>query len=248
MDGLKLAQVTAVASMAGALWYDRGASSDPAAVADVAGLLFFECLFLSFLTLFGALFTFPDERLVAVKERQSGVYRVSAYFVARSLADVPLDLFVPTIFVPIAYWLGGLRATSSAFVAHLLTVWLLVLVASSMGLLVGACVTRVKRAQTLASVIMLAVMLTGGFYFDETPPWLRWTKRVSFINHAYALLLKIQFPEGLGADARDGSDDAAAAFVDLDSERGVNVGALFSVLVGMRLLTYVALRWISLRP
>ena len=248
MDGLKLAQVTAVASMAGALWYDRGASSDPAAVADVAGLLFFECLFLSFLTLFGALFTFPDERLVAVKERQSGVYRVSAYFVARSIADVPLDLFVPTIFVPIAYWLGGLRATASAFVAHLLAVWLLVLVASSMGLLVGACVTRVKRAQTLASVIMLAVMLTGGFYLDETPPWLRWTKRVSFINHAYALLLKIQFPEELGDDARDGSDDAAVAFVDLDSEPGVNVGALVAVLVGMRLLAYVALRWISLRP
>jgi ABC-type multidrug transport system ATPase subunit len=248
VDGLKLAQVTAVASTAGALWYDRGASSDPAAVADVAGLLFFECLFLSFLTLFGALFTFPDERLVAVKERQSGVYRVSAYFVARSLADVPLDLFVPTIFVPIAYWLGGLRATASAFVAHLLAVWLLVLVASSMGLLVGACVTRVKRAQTLASVIMLAVMLTGGFYVDETPPWLRWTKRVSFINHAYALLLKIQFPEGLGGDAREGSDAAAVAFVDLDSEPGVNVGALFAILVGMRLLTYVALRWISLRP
>lgn len=36
----------------------------------------------------------------------------------------------------------------------------------------------------------------GGFYFDKTPSWLNWTRQVSFINHAYTLLLKIQFPGG----------------------------------------------------
>lgn len=45
-------------------------------------------------------------------------------------------------------------------------------------------------------MVTLAVMLTGGFYFQNTPSWLGWTKQVSFINHAYTLLLKIQYPEG----------------------------------------------------
>ena len=137
LDTLKLTQVLVVALIVGALWWDRASQSGVQAVADTSGLLFFELLFLSFLTLFGSLFTFPDERAIAVKERQSGMYRVSAYFCARCLADVPLDLFVPCIFIPIVYWMGGLRDTVEAFFSHAAAVMLLVLVASSMVCMCG---------------------------------------------------------------------------------------------------------------
>ena len=144
-------------------------------------------------------------------------------------------------------------------------------------MLLGACVTNVKRAQTLASVIMLAVMLTGGFYFDRAPGWLSWTKRASFINHAYAVLLKTQYPNGafecdptgvtaggfegperIGAPGEGAGaatphrkcslrDAGLLTFVDLDEPAEVNGGALLAILVGMRALTYLALRFVSLR-
>jgi hypothetical protein len=278
-DALKTTQVVVVALLVGFLWFQRGAEVGVAAVGDVAGFLFFELLFLSFLTLFGSLFTFPDERAVICKERQSGAVRVSAYFVARSLADVPLDLFPPTLFVAIAYWLAGLRRDAAAFFAHVLLVYLAVLVASSLGLFVGATFPNTKQAQTVASVVMLAVMLTGGFYFDETPRWLDWTKKTSFINHAYAALLKTQFPDGgtfacfedeaeaLLADSeeetveRDGvsianrivstcrvEDTAQLSFVDLRESVWVNVGALLAVFFALRLATYLALRFVTLKP
>ena len=279
-DALKTTQVVVVALLVGLLWFQRGAIVGVAAVGDVAGFLFFELLFLSFLTLFGSLFTFPDERAVICKERQSGAVRVSAYFVARSLADVPLDLFPPTLFVAIAYWLAGLRRDAAAFFAHVLLVYLAVLVASSLGLFVGATFPNTKQAQTVASVVMLSVMLTGGFYFDETPRWLDWTKKTSFINHAYAALLKTQFPDGgtfacfedeaeaLLADSeeesveRDGvsiagnrivstcrvEDTAQLEFVDLRESVWVNVGALLAVFFALRLATYLALRFVTLKP
>jgi hypothetical protein len=279
-DALKTTQVVVVALLVGFLWFQRGAIVGVAAVGDVAGFLFFELLFLSFLTLFGSLFTFPDERAVICKERQSGAVRVSAYFVARSLADVPLDLFPPTLFVAIAYWLAGLRRDAAAFFAHVLLVYLAVLVASSLGLFVGATFPNTKQAQTVASVVMLSVMLTGGFYFDETPRWLDWTKKTSFINHAYAALLKTQFPDGgtfacfedeaeaLLADSeeesveRDGvsiagnrivstcrvEDTAQLSFVDLRESVWVNVGALLAVFFALRLATYLALRFVTLKP
>ena len=279
-DALKTTQVVVVALLVGLLWFQRGAIVGVAAVGDVAGFLFFELLFLSFLTLFGSLFTFPDERAVICKERQSGAVRVSAYFVARSLADVPLDLFPPTLFVAIAYWLAGLRRDAAAFFAHVLLVYLAVLVASSLGLFVGATFPNTKQAQTVASVVMLSVMLTGGFYFDETPRWLDWTKKTSFINHAYAALLKTQFPDGgtfacfedeaeaLLADSeeesveRDGvsiagnrivstcrvEDTAQLSFVDLRESVWVNVGALLAVFFALRLATYLALRFVTLKP
>jgi hypothetical protein len=282
-DRLKIGQAIVVALIVGAVWYGRGDDPGVAAVADVAGFLFFIILFNGFLSVFGAIFTFPDERAVVVKERLGGVFRVSSYFFARTLADVPLDLFVPCLFLPIAYWLAALRATPVAFVAHVLTVMLLTLVSSSMGLLVGAAVKMVKTAQTLASVIMLSTVLTGGFYFDKTPSWLGWTKKVSFVNHAYSMLLKIQYPDGrfvcvsddVAVDAAFRSlssgdyyvtlDDGAVVvanaegrcsiadaglltFVDLtEGDVSVHVWALFAMLVGFRALTYVALRWISLK-
>jgi len=291
-DALKIAQVVVVALLVGVLWFQRGERVGVAAVGDVAGALFFELLFLSFLTLFGSLFTFPDERAVICKERQSGAVRVSAYFVARALADVPLDLSPPTLFVAVAYGLVGLRPSAGAFFAHLFLTYLAVLVASSLGLFIGATFPATKRAQTVASVVMLSVMLTGGFYFDETPAWLDWTKRTSFVNHAYAALLKTQFPNG-GAfkchehelealktneateDAFEATEDASfessrqvrdkfedkrvvatcrvedtgqLEFVDLRESMWVNVGALLCVFLALRLATYLALRFVTLKP
>ena len=195
-DKLKIGQILVVAFLVGLLWFDRGNTVGINSVGDISGVLFFELLFISFLTLFSSLFTFPDEKAVALKERQSGVIRVSSYFVARTLADVPVDLFSPTLFVPIVYWMAGLRGSPVAFITHLLVVYLITLVSSSLGLFIGCIAPNQKQAQTFASVIMLAVMLTGGFYFDKTPTWLDWTKETSFVNHAYAALLKIQFPNG----------------------------------------------------
>ena len=86
-DALKISQILFVAFLVGALWWRRGTEVGLDSVGDVSGVLFFELLFLSFLTLFNSLFTFPDEKAVALKERQSGVIRVSSYFVARTAVD-----------------------------------------------------------------------------------------------------------------------------------------------------------------
>ena len=65
-----------------------------------------------------AIFTFPQERDMLLKERASGMYRLSAYFWARIVGDLPLELTLPTAFVVITYWMGGLK---NSFVGFLLT-------------------------------------------------------------------------------------------------------------------------------
>lgn len=59
--------------------------------------------------LFGSLFTFPSEMKMLLKERSSGMYNLSAYYIARSSASMPLELLYPTIFSILAYWMGALR-------------------------------------------------------------------------------------------------------------------------------------------
>lgn len=57
------------------------------------------------------------------KERAAGYYRLSAYYLAKSLSELPLILCYPTLFMIIVYWMAGLNR-SEAFVGTLSVVLL----------------------------------------------------------------------------------------------------------------------------
>jgi ABC-type multidrug transport system permease subunit len=43
------------------------------------------------------------------------MYNLSAYYIARTFADIPAELINTVLFVVIAYWFGGLRRDAGAF-------------------------------------------------------------------------------------------------------------------------------------
>jgi len=111
-----------------------------------------------------------------LKERASGMYRLSAFYFARTASDVPMEVAVPSIFIIIIYVMAGLRPTAWAFFANWSAVVLTMLVAQSFGLLIGALVMVPKTAQTITAVVMLTMMLVGGFYVTNIPVWIAWLK------------------------------------------------------------------------
>ena len=58
------------------------------------------------------------------KERAADMYRVSAYFMARTLSDLPIELGLAVIFILILYFMANLRRTLTAFVFTIATVCL----------------------------------------------------------------------------------------------------------------------------
>ena len=64
-----------IAVLAGLFWLQMAQDSTLVAARNTMGLLFFELLFLSFHAMFSALFTFPQEQRMMLKERASGMYR-----------------------------------------------------------------------------------------------------------------------------------------------------------------------------
>ncbi|KAJ9515493.1 hypothetical protein QJQ45_016484 [Haematococcus lacustris] len=181
LSGQNLVQMFLVAAITGLLWWQRGRNGDVAGAADILGLLFFELLFPSFRTLFASLFTFPDEFRMLTKERPSGMYKLSAYYIARTGADLPIEILYPTLFVVVVYWFGGLRPEAGAFFGNWLSMLLVVLVAQGWGLLIGGLFMVPKTAQTVTTVIMLSLMLVGGYYVRDVPVWIRWLRYLSFI-------------------------------------------------------------------
>lgn len=63
-----------------------------------------------------------------LKERASGMYRLSAFYFARTASDLPMDFAVPTIFIVIIYFMAHLRYTAAAFFSNFFTVILMGLV------------------------------------------------------------------------------------------------------------------------
>ncbi|CAN0876567.1 ABC transporter G family member 21 [Linum grandiflorum] len=241
-SGLKIFQVMSVALLSGLLWWH----SDTSHIQDQVGLLFFFSIFWGFFPMFNAIFTFPQEQPMLIKERSSGMYRLSSYYFARIAGDLPMELVLPTIFVTVAYWMGGLKPSLPAFVLTLSVILLSVLVSQGLGLAIGAILMEVKQATVLSSVTMLVFLLAGGYYIQHIPPFISWIKYVSFSHYCYKLLVRVQYSANEVYECEPGR---RCRVMDFEAIRCLglenvwwDVAALVVMLVGYRALAYIALR------
>ncbi|KAK4478810.1 hypothetical protein RD792_014309 [Penstemon davidsonii] len=231
---LRITQVLATATILGLLWWKSG-SNNPEKLQDQAGLLFFISVFWGFFPVFTAIFTFPQERAMLSKERAADMYRLSAYFVARTTSDLPLDLILPVLFLLVVYFMAGLRMNVGSFFLTVVTVFLCIIAAQGLGLAIGATLMDLKKATTLASVTVMTFMLAGGYFVKNVPVFISWLRYLSFNYHTYKLLLKVQYEHIShsinGVRIGDGYKE---------------VGVLLAMVVGFRLLAYLSLRRMEL--
>lgn len=116
-----------------------------------------------------------------------------------------------------------------------------------LGFFIGAVLMEVKQATTLASIVMLSFMLTGGFFVQNIPVWMKWLKYLSFNYYNYRLLTKIQYSSDEKYDCNTSSGckgmATAPAFHGMNLEGGgIDGMALLIMVVGYRFLAYWALR------
>jgi len=132
---------------------------------------------------------------VLLRERASGSYRLSAYFLSKTLTDFPFDEIFPFIFVTITYWMAGLRPTFPRYLVDLGLVMILNVVSSGFGLMISAAVTDARKAFTAATIILLAMMLSAGFFIsvNKLPVWIRWTHYISYLKYGYDSLMLNEF-------------------------------------------------------
>ncbi|KAL4200420.1 hypothetical protein AMTRI_Chr03g56420 [Amborella trichopoda] len=235
LSWMRITQVLSTAIILGLLWW-RSDISTPKGLQDQAGLLFFIAVFWGFFPVFTAIFTFPQERAMLAKERAVDMYRLSAYFMARNISDLPLDLFLPIVFLLIVYFMAGLKLSATAFFLSMLSLFLSIVAAQGMGQAIGASLMDIKKATTLASVTVMTFMLAGGFFVQGVPVFISWIRYISFNYHTYRLLLKVQynhiFRSVNGVALDNGMKEAWAMII---------------MVFSYRLLAYISLRRMKLR-
>ncbi|KAL0432140.1 UNVERIFIED_CONTAM: ABC transporter G family member 25 [Sesamum latifolium] len=250
-NSLRVFQVMVASLLAGFMWWH----SDYHDIQDRLGLLFFISIFWGVFPSFNAVFAFPQDRAIFIKERASGMYTLSSYFMARITGDLPMELILPTTFLTVTYWMTGLKPQLSAFVLTLMVVLGYVLVSQGLGLALGALIMDAKKASTVVTVIMLAFVLTGGYYVHKVASFMSWMKYISTTFYTYRLLIKVQYGEGesiwslLGCSSLGGQlgrSTTTCNFIDQDirgqTPAAVCVGILLIMFIGYRLLAYIGLR------
>ncbi|KAJ4962440.1 hypothetical protein NE237_022379 [Protea cynaroides] len=250
-NSLRVFQVIVAALLAGAMWWH----SDIQDIQDRLGLLFFIAIFWGVFSAFNSVFTFPQERAIFMKERSSGMYTLSSYFMARAVGDISMELILPMIFTIMVYWMAGLKPEMGAFLSTLVVLLGYVLVAQGLGLALGAIIMDAKQASTVVTVTMLAFVLTGGFYVHKVPACMAWIKYTSITFYCYRLFIYVQYGDGrsiwflLGCSQQSNRYSLSCRFVEEDLEGQIHpimsIGILLIMFVGYRLIAYAALRRIK---
>jgi len=204
--------------------------------------------------------TFSRERALVTRERAKKMYRVSLFFISKTLSDLSSNVLLPCLYGTAAYWLGNLRPTAAAFFKFLVSYYLTLSTAQSMGLFLSIAIPNTRIALILAPGITLFFMILGGYYVPYANMhagilWVTWT---SFARYGYTSLVINEFDDreipcsqdelsiSFGCDATcpfPGNEVLTSIGVDgVASEYWFNIVMLMVLQVFFRFAAYFLLR------
>jgi len=223
---------------------------------DRVGVIFFVSTYVSlFFPAFKALLSFPLERAVVLRERTSGSYRLSAYFIAKTLTEIPFMWEHPLLMILITYFTAALFLNPANFFIFIGVTLISVFTSSSLGILISAAWgPDFGNAQINLTVVAMMLFLSGGFFVQHVPYWMEWAYYISYIKYSTDALLLNEFTGSVWTNNPSTSSEFNTTLVTGEQilekllpvvieSVGLNVLILFGWGVAFRLTALLFLQW-----
>jgi hypothetical protein len=198
------------------------------------------------------IFLFVSERNLYLQEHASGLYSTVAYFLARTLSELPVHITFTAIGSTIAYWMFGLNANLGDFLVFVIFMILTTLTAASWYQFLSSVSKTMDAANGLSMVVVAILLLFNGFYVNSNniPGYLSWIGALSFYRYPNAAISKTQFqgqtlicPAAPATCAFPTGDDFLVYLGFQNVNVGWYAGAMVIMIVILRMLTFCGIKF-----
>eukprot|EP01068_Selenidium_serpulae_P003740 Selendium_serpulae@DN3273_c0_g1_i3.p1 len=160
------------------------------------GCIFFMVTICGMTSNFSSVAAFVGEKPVVLREVKGGAYSPSAYYVAKTISDIPALIIFPSVLMTLLWWMADMRDDAGAWGCSLLVIVLLCHAAVSWGYLLSVNAPTFSTAIAIMSLILMPMMFVSGFIINLnslSPFWIwlvyispfKWATEAVFY-HVYA--------------------------------------------------------------
>ncbi|XP_065356937.1 ATP-binding cassette subfamily G member 4 [Calliphora vicina] len=180
---LRIIMHIVVAILLGIVFWDIG--NDGAKALTNSSFIFFVVMFVFFGNAMPSIFLCPQECAVFIREYLNGWYSIKAYYMAKIVSDLPLQILCPTLLMSIAYYMTGQPNEVERFVMCWGICLLTAIIGHFIGLVFGS-MFDMQLGVFLVPGVTIPIMIFSGFFIRiyEVHSFLRFLCDISFFRYS----------------------------------------------------------------
>ncbi|XP_055683532.1 ATP-binding cassette sub-family G member 4 isoform X2 [Lutzomyia longipalpis] len=146
---------------------------------------FFSIMFLMYTAFSSIILVFPLELPIIKREHFNRWYSLKAYYVAMTLADVPVQVVCVFLYTIITYLMTAQPLEIQRYALFSFTCLVVCFVAQSIGLLIGSLFS-VKNGAIFGPFVICPFLIFSGFFIHlaDAHPFMHWLFHISFLKYA----------------------------------------------------------------
>ncbi|KAG8839536.1 hypothetical protein FRC18_010315 [Serendipita sp. 400] len=186
-------QAIVIGVMLGVSYYRLGES--PTDIQSLKTLCFQYMAAYFYLTNVYSIYRYCNELVVFDRERQDHLYKVLPWLISEVLSNLSINVFFPSLFAVIVYFMIGLRTSPLAQSLFILIAECILVQLGSIGFsLVSASMVReFASASLMANGISIFFFLSAGYSILKPPVYVNWIKYISVYWYGFRITAISQF-------------------------------------------------------
>lgn len=169
------------------VWNSIGINKKSASLRQAA--LFFSVINQGIVSSLQGTHSFPLERNIMLRERSAGAYRVSAYFVAKTIGDMIFQILSPILYTCIVYYNIGFQSEASKFFIFMAFMILASMAATSISNMISCICVSIELSTIILAAVYEISRLYGGWFISpkllfQFPNW-KFADSLSYIKYAF---------------------------------------------------------------
>uniref|UniRef100_A0A1I8PCP7 ABC transporter domain-containing protein n=2 Tax=Stomoxys calcitrans TaxID=35570 RepID=A0A1I8PCP7_STOCA len=186
---LRIIMHIVVAALLGLVFWQIG--NDGAKTLTNASCIFFVVMFIFFGNAMPSIFLCPQECAVFIREYLNGWYSIKSYYMAKIIADLPLQFICPTLLTCIAFFMTGQPMELGRFVMFWGMCLLTGMIGHFMGLVCGS-LFHMQLGVFLVPCLTIPMLIFSGFFIRvyEVASYLQFLCDISFFRYTIEGLLR----------------------------------------------------------